>query len=102
MGNGAGENLFADRVRRVDLMNGVVRIELENFDPASSKEGDKEPGTRPGPVLAMPLDGFVRSTALFEHVIKQMLDRGILKRAADGKTETAADADKATQSAEQK
>ncbi|GEM_PF-6708080 len=102
MTSGAGETLFADRVRRVDLMNGVVRVELEHFDPTNAKEGDKEPATRPGAVLAMPLDGFVRSAALFEHVIKQMLDKGILRRAADGKTETASDADKATQSVKSK
>lgn len=77
---------FADRIRRIDLLNGVVRIEFGLLEPQGNDQ-QAPTNLEPAHVVCLPLEGFVQSASLIQGVLRQMVDRGIL-RPADQNQET--------------
>jgi hypothetical protein len=72
------KEIFADAIGRVDLVAGVVRIEIVSVEPPP------EGGTQGQPVVRqrviMPLEGFIGSLDTLADFAKKLEAAGIIKR----------------------
>jgi len=76
-----GPHLFVDQVTRIDVVDNIVRLELGVLRP-----GDMPDQNAPkdavlddqAALLNMPVAGFLTATHLFQQVIGQMVDKGLL------------------------
>ena len=75
---------FAHTINRIDLLDGVVRLELGVMVP-----GNGEPIIEPRHVVHLPLNGFLRGAATIEGFLKELAKVGLVRSA----TETAATPD---------
>lgn len=72
---------YVDEFKRIGLTNGAVRIELGVLLPA--EEGQPQVSETTG-MLVMSVEGFMRSAATMETFLKQLLDKGIVRRNPPG------------------
>ena len=68
---------FVDEFKRIGLANGVVRIELGVLPPA---EEGQQPVLATSGTLVMSLDGFIRGAATIDAFLKQLVERGVVRR----------------------
>ena len=70
--------MFADRIRRIDLVGPCVRIEF-----TVSRAGDQEGEVvqEQGPTIVMPIDGFAQGATLVKRILDQLVERKILRPA---------------------
>jgi hypothetical protein len=71
------DEIFAHGIGRADFLNGMVRLELVTLTPG----GDGTPVAEPKRVLWMPLDGFLRSAATIEGLIRELAKAGVVRDA---------------------
>jgi hypothetical protein len=71
------ENNYSDGVRSIQILDGVVRMELIELQAA-------EDGAAPKPqtigTLSMALPGFLRTYDQMTQVINQLIEKGVLKK----------------------
>jgi len=72
------QEVFADAIGEIRFENGVFRIDLVTIAPP--KGNSKTPAMAFKQRIIMPVEGFVRSYATMEKVVKKMLDAGIIKK----------------------
>lgn len=73
------EEIFADGIGEITLEHGVFRIDLVTISP--TKRGkDKKPTLEFRQRIIMPPDGFLRSFASMERVVKKLVETGAIKR----------------------
>lgn len=77
------EEVFADTISGVGLMGGMVRIDFASFS-ATEKDSDGKPAMKFHHRVVMPPEGFLRSFAAMQNLIKQLEQAGVLKRVAPG------------------
>lgn len=75
---------FADAIGRVDLVAGVVRLELVSVEPPTDGSTQGQPVVRQR--VIMPLEGFVGSLDTLADFAKKLEAAGILKRNAQQPT----------------
>lgn len=80
-------SIFIDAFDSVTLVDGVIRFDLITVAPGAS---NAQPVTTKVGSMAMPIQGFVRTTEQLNLVINKMVDQGILKRAESPTTPQAA------------
>ena len=74
------EEVFADGIGEISFEHGVFRIDLVSIS-ATKKGKDNKPVLQFKQRIVMPPDGFLRSFASMERVIKRLVDAGAIKRA---------------------
>lgn len=74
------QEIFADAISAVHVTGGLVRIDLMTVQPQSKGENG-QPAVDVSKRLIMPLDGFIKSLAVQEDVIKKLVEAGIITRA---------------------
>ncbi|HLN24075.1 MAG TPA: hypothetical protein VK558_08845 [Patescibacteria group bacterium] len=78
-------DIFAHVINRIDLLEGVVRLELGVMVP-----GAPEPIVEPRNIVHLPLNGFLRSAATIEGFLKELAKAGLVRAATDAPVEPAA------------
>jgi len=68
---------YVDEFKRIGLTNGAVRIELGVLPPA---EDGQPPVLEAAGMLVMTVEGFVRSAATIDAFLKQLLEKGVIRR----------------------
>jgi hypothetical protein len=74
------QEIFADAISAVHVTGGLVRIDLMTVQPQKKSENG-QPAVEVNSRLIMPLDGFIKSLAVQEDVIKKLVEAGIITRA---------------------
>jgi hypothetical protein len=83
------QEIYADEISVVHTTGNIVRLDLMTVQP-HLKSDNGQPVVEINKRLIMPLDGFVKSFALQEQVMKQLLEAGIVKKTeADAKRQEA-------------
>lgn len=72
------QEIFADAIGEIRFENGVFRIDLVSIAPP--KDNINSPAMVFKQRIVMPPEGFVRSFATMEKVVKKMLESGVIKR----------------------
>jgi hypothetical protein len=72
---------FVDEFKRIGLVNGAIRIELGVSAPV---EEGQPPVSETTGMLVMSVEGFVRSASTMEAFLKQLADKGVIRRNAPG------------------
>jgi hypothetical protein len=81
---------FIDTFTRIDMLNGVVRVELGVLQPRG--EG-QPPEIAASGMLVMSVEGFVRSASTMQAFLQQLAEKGVLRREpAEGQGKQAAKA----------
>ncbi|HEY3425825.1 MAG TPA: hypothetical protein VGL27_13580 [Negativicutes bacterium] len=75
------QEIFADGISAIHITGQLVRIDLMTLQP-HLKSDDGQPVVDVSRRLIMPLEGFVQSLAVQEHIIKQLVAAGVLKQNA--------------------
>lgn len=70
---------FVDEFKRIGLTNGAVRIELGVLPPV---EDGQPPVLQASGMLVMSLEGFMRSAATIDAFLKQLAEKGLIRRDA--------------------
>ena len=70
---------YVDEFKRIGLANGAVRIELGVLPPV---EDGQPPVLQATGMLVMSLEGFVRSAATIDAFLKQLAEKGLIRREA--------------------
>jgi hypothetical protein len=73
------EEFFADLISGVGLMGSMVRIDFASFS-ATEKDAEGKPAMNFHHRVVMPPEGFLRSFAAMQNLIKQLEQAGVLKR----------------------
>jgi hypothetical protein len=73
----AKEPQYVDEFKRIGLTNGAVRIELGVSPPV---EDGQQPVSETTGMLVMSVEGFMRSAATMDAFLKQLLDKGVIRR----------------------
>jgi hypothetical protein len=68
---------YIDTFTRIDMLNGVVRLELGVLQPRG--EG-QPPEVAASGMLVMSVEGFVRSAATMQAFLEQLAAKGVLRR----------------------
>ena len=68
---------FVDEIRRIGLANGAIRIELGVLPPV---EDGQPPVLEVTGMLVMSVEGFMRSAATIEAFLKQLAEKGVIRR----------------------
>lgn len=76
--------LFADTVRRVEFVGGVVRIELVSLDPGEDGGGAMAVRQR----VIMPLEGFLRACEAMGGLVEKLAEAGLVQRNAPASVPT--------------
>ncbi len=74
------KTVFADAMVKVQLINGVVRMELVELQGGDSTEAGNKTTPVPTIQLLMPLNGFLRMHEQISNAVEQMVQKGMLKR----------------------
>ena len=74
------KTVFADAMVKVQLINGVVRMELVELQGADTAEAGNKTTPVPTIQLIMPLNGFLRMHEQISNAVEQMVQKGMLKR----------------------
>lgn len=72
-------DLFADGVGEITLVGGMVRIDLVSLS-ATEKDDSGQPLLEMRRRLVMPPEGFLRSFAAMENLVKQLVDAGVIRK----------------------
>lgn len=75
-------DLFAHRIHKSELVNGVVRLEFSILKANSKGEYDPEASVSADEVTFtanMPLSGFMRSMAVLREMTQELQKKGVLK-----------------------
>jgi hypothetical protein len=67
--------LFAQTVGRIDVVGGVMRLELATLVPV---EGEA-PKMEPCGVLVMPMEGFLQSLNMMQEMVQKMAEGGLVR-----------------------
>jgi hypothetical protein len=78
-------DIFAHVINRIDLLDGVVRLELGVMVP-----GTPDPIVEPREIIQMPINGFLRSAATIESFLKELTKAGLIRHTSDAPAEPAA------------
>jgi hypothetical protein len=68
---------FIDAFTRIDMLNGVVRVELGVL---KARGAGQEPEVVSSGNLVMSVEGFVRSAATMQSFVQQLAEKGVLRR----------------------
>lgn len=71
---------FADIIINIAVTGPLVRIDLGTLNPVQSKDGKLEHQPVVNQQLVMPIEGFARSLAMQEQVVKKLVEDGVLKQ----------------------
>lgn len=72
------KEIFADGVSAVHVTGQLVRLDLMTLQP-HLKSDNGQPVVEVNQRIIMPLEGFVQSLAVQEHIVKQLIEAGVLK-----------------------
>ncbi len=75
------QEIFADGISAIHITGQLVRIDLMTLQP-HLKSDDGQPVVDVSRRIIMPLEGFVQSLAVQDHIIKQLVAAGVLKQNA--------------------
>ena len=73
------EELFSDGIGEISFEHGVFRIDLVSISPVRRNK-DNKPALEFRQRIIMPPDGFLRSFASMESIIKRLVETGAIKR----------------------
>jgi hypothetical protein len=76
------QEIYADGISAVHVTGNLIRIDLMTVQPQLKSDNGK-PVVEVNKRLIMPLDGFVRSFAVQEQIMKQLLEAGVVKKAEE-------------------
>ncbi len=85
--------IFADAISAVHVTGNLVRIDLMTLQP-HLQSGNGEPVVEVNQRLIMPLDGFVKSLAVQEDLLKKLIEAGVLQLNQQGKVNAKTEAEK--------
>lgn len=74
---------FAHGISRVDVVGGMVRLELFTLVPV---DGQGEATATPVSVVIMPMDGFLRAFGTQDNLVQQLIKAGVVTRNENGAT----------------
>ncbi len=73
----SANQIYADGIGEINISGGMVRIDLYTLERGKTK--DDKPTVIPTQRIIMPPDGFLRSFAAMENLVKQLVDAGVVK-----------------------
>jgi hypothetical protein len=73
------QEIYADGVSAIHTTGNIIRLDLMTLQPQLKSENG-QPVFDISQRLIMPLGGFVKSFALQEKIMKQLLEAGVVKR----------------------
>ncbi len=73
------QEIFADAISAVHITGNIVRIDLLTVQP-QVKTDNGQPAVDVSKRLIMPLEGFIKSLAVQEDVVKKLVEAGILAK----------------------
>jgi hypothetical protein len=73
------QEIYADGISAIHTTGNLIRIDLMTVQPHLKSENG-QPVVEINKRLIMPLDGFVKSFAVQEQIMKQLLEAGVVKR----------------------
>jgi hypothetical protein len=73
------QEIYADAISAIHTTGNLIRIDLMTVQPHLKSENG-QPVVEINKRLIMPLDGFVKSFALQEQIMKQLLEAGVVKK----------------------
>ena len=71
------EQIFADRLRQINLLEGMVRYDFETIQPG---EVGEEPFTEDRLRVIMPLQGFLTAYSSMQELIGKLIEAGVLQK----------------------
>ncbi len=74
------QEIFADAISAVHVTGNLVRIDLMSVQP-QVKTDNGQPAAEITRRIIMPLDGFIRSLAVQEDVLRKLVDAGVITKA---------------------
>lgn len=74
------QEIYADAISGVHVTGNIVRIDLMTVQP-HLKSDNGQPVVDINKRIIMPLDGFIQSLTVQENIMKQLIDKGVLKKA---------------------
>ncbi len=91
------QEIFADGISAIHVTGQLVRLDLMTVQP-HLKSDNGQPVIEANQRIIMPLDGFLQSFNVQQDIVKQFIDKGVLKKADQPAGESvAAAADKVVQ-----
>jgi len=72
------EEFYADSIGEITLSGGMVRMDLVSLTGKKGEAGN-EPRLEANRRIVMPPEGFLRSFGAMENLVKQLVDKGLLK-----------------------
>lgn len=91
------QEIFADGIGAIHVTGQLVRLDLMTVQP-HLKSDNGQPVIEANQRIIMPLDGFLQSFNVQQDIVKQLIDKGVLKKADQPAGESvAAAADKVVQ-----
>ena len=73
----ASDPHYVDEFKRIGLANGAIRLELGFLPPV---EEGQQPVLETTGMLVMSVEGFVRSAATIDAFLKQLVEKGVIRR----------------------
>lgn len=73
------EEIFSDGIAEISFEHGVFRLNLVSISPTKRDENNK-PTLMFRQRIIMPVEGFLRSFASMERVVKKLIEEGHIKR----------------------
>lgn len=73
------QEIYADAISAIHVTGNMVRIDLMTLQPHLKSENG-QPVFDISKRLIMPMEAFVQSLSVQEEIVKQLLNRGVLKR----------------------
>jgi hypothetical protein len=73
------QEIYADGISAIHTTGNMIRIDLMTVQPHLKSENG-QPVVEINKRIIMPLDGFVKSFALQEQIMKQLLEAGVVKQ----------------------
>lgn len=74
------QEIFADVIGSVHVTGNLVRIDLMTVQP-QIKTDNGQPAAEVTRRIIMPLDGFIRSLAVQEDILRKLVDAGVITKA---------------------
>ncbi len=92
------QEIYADAISGVHVTGNIVRLDLMTVQP-HLKSDNGQPVVEVNKRVIMPLDGFLQSLNVQQDIVKQLIDKGVLKKADNpaGEPVSAAADDKVVQ-----
>lgn len=88
------EVIFYDAIGDIRFEHGVFRIDFVSISP-TKRDKENKPVLEHRQQVIMPPDGFLRSFATMERVVKRLVETGVIKQTSSQKDEEATNSNEA-------